>query len=100
MDWKYKSIWGIIAISQELAEIQQKLENGIEITDDEQKKLDAFETIKKTDYEEQKLECLLYLAIDEKERQIYINRYDANKTEMLGFDIVKDAGHIIINRKK
>ena len=91
---------GIIAISQELAEIQQKLENGIEITDDEQKKLDAFETIKKTDYEEQKLECLLYLAIDEKERQIYINRYDANKTEMLGFDIVKDAGHIIINRKK
>ena len=91
---------GIIAISQELTEIQQKLENGIEITDDEQKKIDAFKTIKESDYEEQKLECLLYLVVDENEKQIYLDRYDANSNEMLGFNVVKDAGHIKINRKK
>lgn len=91
---------GIIAISQELAEIQKKIENGIEITDEEQEKLDALETIRESNDEEQKLSYLLYLAVDEEEQQIYFDRYYANSREMLGFKIVEDAGHIKINKKK
>ena len=91
---------GIVAISQELAEIQEKVENGIEITNEEQKKLDALETIRESNDEEQKLSYLLYLAVDEEEQQIYFDRYYANSREMLGFKIVEDAGHIKINKKK
>ena len=92
---------GIIAVSQELADIQEKIENGIETTEEEQAKLDAFERIKEIEInEEEKLKCLLTLAIDSKDQHVYFNRYYTNSKEMFYRKIVYDVKPIRINKKK
>lgn len=95
---------GIVAVSQELSVIQNKIENGIKLTEDEQNKIKLFEQIKslrnEETNEEKKLECLLALAIDDVEHSTYLERYRVNKQKMGYSYIVKDVKPININKKQ
>lgn len=95
---------GIVVASQELSVIQEKKNNGQTITEEEQKKLIAFEKITTLDNreanEEDKLKALLELAINKDEQGIYFNRYSTNKELIKGRKIVEDVGIIKISRKQ
>lgn len=94
---------GIIAASQEIADIQKKAEKGKKLTPKEEKKLMEFENLKEPESneisEEDKLYSLLSLVIDEKDRQIYIDRYNANKN-LVPEKIVNIKKPISISKKK
>ena len=67
---------GIIAVSERIAQIQKSIGAP---TQEEQRLLDRFEKIKSNELtEEEKMQTLIDLIIPKEDRQIYINRYNAN----------------------
>ncbi|MBP3255570.1 MAG: amidoligase family protein [Clostridia bacterium] len=70
---------GMVKAAEEIGIIKNKINEGKEITADEQEKLKHFEKIKDSELtEEQKLERLLALTIKEQDRDIYRGRYNTN----------------------
>ncbi len=71
---------GIIVASEKLYQIQQKEQT--ERTEEEKSFIENFEKLKYTQDDREKLGMLLDLTIDEKDRDIYIDRYNANSKIM------------------
>ena len=78
---------GIIKVSQELAEIQNKKPENL--TEEECIKIESFEKLKSDGVDKkEKLDSLLSLTV--KEKEIYLNRYEINKS-LVEYDYVIDT---------
>ena len=68
---------GLVRTAEELSKIQGKDES--DLSEEEKKKLELFESIKNEDLsEEEKFEALLELVIEEQSRDVYRKRYGTN----------------------
>ncbi len=95
---------GIVQAAQELSVIEEKMESGQELTDQEVKKFQAFKRIKtienKPIYENEKLKALMDLVIAPDEQYIYLNRYKTNRKLLKGKNIVENVNPISITRNQ
>ena len=71
---------GIIAVSQEISDIQRKLALGQELSKNEINKLDNYELLKTQISDREKLSALLELAIPIENEKIYQHRYRVNSS--------------------
>ena len=68
-----------VQVAQELAEIKEKITSGKELTKEEQNKYRLKQALKMEMPTDEKMKALITILFDEKEREVYEQRYMANK---------------------